>query len=41
MAMLGVIESPLAGVVAAAHTVERYGRRERVKELVGGLDAGI
>ena len=41
MAMLGVIEWPLAGVVAAAHTVERYGRRQRVKELVGGLDAGM
>jgi hypothetical protein len=28
-------------VIAAAHTVERYGHRQRIKELVGGLDAGI
>jgi hypothetical protein len=41
MAMFGVIEWPIAGVVAAAHTVERYGHRRRVKELVEGLDAGI
>jgi hypothetical protein len=41
MAIFGVIEWPLAGVIAAAHTVERYGHRRRVKELVGGLDAGI
>jgi hypothetical protein len=41
MAIFGVIEWPLAGVIAAAHTVERYGHRQRVKELVEGLDAGV
>jgi hypothetical protein len=38
---LRVIEWRLAAVIAAAHTVERYGRRQIVRELAGGLDAGI
>jgi hypothetical protein len=41
MAALRLIEWRLAAVIAAAHTVERYGRRERVRELAGGLSAGL
>jgi hypothetical protein len=41
MAALRLIEWRLAAVIAAAHTIERYGRRERVRELAGGLSAGL
>jgi hypothetical protein len=41
MTALRVIEWRLAAVIAAAHTVERYGRRQFVREMVGGLDAGV
>ena len=41
MAALRFIEWRLAAVIAAAHTVERYGHRQRVREFVEGLDEGI
>jgi hypothetical protein len=41
MAALRLIEWRLAGVIAAVHTVERYGHRQRVKEFVEGLGAGL
>jgi hypothetical protein len=41
MAALRLIEWRLAAVIAAAHTIERYGRRERLRELAGGLGAGL
>jgi hypothetical protein len=41
MTALRVIEWQLAAVIAGAHTVERYGRRQIVREMAGGLDAGI
>jgi hypothetical protein len=41
MTALRMIEWRLAAVIAGAHTVERYGRRQIVREVAGGLDAGI
>ena len=41
MGASGLIEWRLAAVIAAAHTVERYGHRQRIREFVEGLDAGI
>lgn len=41
MTALRIIEWRLAAVIATAHTVERYGRRQIVREMAGGLDAGI
>lgn len=41
MGALRFIEWRLAAVIAAAHTVERYGHRQRVREFVEGLDAGF
>jgi hypothetical protein len=41
MTALRIIEWRLAAVIAAAHTVQRYGRRQIVREVAGGLDAGI
>jgi hypothetical protein len=41
MAALRLIEWRLAAVIAAAHTVERYGHRRRVQDFVEGLGAGL
>ena len=41
MAVLRFIEWRLAAVVAVAHTVERYGHRQRIREFVEGLDSGL
>jgi hypothetical protein len=41
MAALRLIEWRLAAVIAAAHTVERYGHRQRVREFAEGLGAGL
>ena len=41
MVALNVIEWQLAAVIGAVHTVERYGRRQTVRELAAGLEAGI
>lgn len=41
MTALRFIDWPLAAVIAAAHTVERYGHRQRVREFVEGLDSGF
>lgn len=41
MTVLRFIEWRLAAVVAVAHTVERYGHRQRVREFVEGLDSGF
>ena len=40
MALLRVIEWRIAAVLAAMHTVERYGHRRRVQEFLEGVDAG-
>lgn len=41
MGALRLIEWRLAALIAVAHTVERYGHRQRVREFVEGLDAGL
>ena len=41
IAAFRLIEWRLAAVIAAAHTVERYGHRRRVQEFVEGLDSGV
>ena len=41
MAALRVIEWRLAAIIAAVHTVERYGHRRRVQEFAEGLGAGV
>ena len=41
MTIMRFIEWRLAAVVAVAHTVERYGHRQRVREFVEGLDSGF
>ena len=40
MALLRIIEWRLAGVIAAVHTVERYGHRRRLEEFLEGVEAG-
>jgi hypothetical protein len=41
MTALNMIQWQLAAVIAGAHTVERYGRRQAVRELAAGFEAGI
>jgi hypothetical protein len=40
MALLRIIEWRLAAVIAAVHTVERYGHRRRLEEFLEGVEAG-
>ena len=41
MGALRLIEWRLAAVIAAAHTVERYGHRQRLAEFIEGMDSGL
>lgn len=41
MGALRLIEWRLAALIAAVHTVERYGHRRRVQEFFEGLETGL